>query len=421
MKRWRSRSSFQRVDDSAAHEPEIAGIARHRQVAHLFHHAIERRRREFLDRRLAGTIRTRAVDHVEAFAPARDEFGYQFGLVLQVRIDDNDGIGIDMIDARRQRELLAEIAAQLQRRDARIGQAQRLHDVPGIVAASVVDVENAAIKIERIENEPETALEFAQAIAFVVGGDDDGERLHGRGLARKQTRGCYWRTVTVARKEWRGVRKESVVPALLFSLLATRFSSFPAQIRRSAELLRLSLDPGDTTLHIGTRLVDAKTPRVRQYGGQTRGLVRGQRAGRLAEIHLARGRRAVDAVAELGHVQIDLENALLRPAQFDQHGEVRLEPFAHEAAPVPEKQIFRGLLADRTRTTQTLAVFGVLDRIADRFDVETVVVRKFLVFRGHQRDRQRRRPAASAPSWRSWKSRSPAIQADACRCSMKPE
>jgi hypothetical protein len=48
------------------------------------------------------------------------------------------------------------------------------------------------------------------------------------------------------------------------------------------------------------------------------------------------------------------------------------------------------LLADRAGAT-TAAALAFIQRVADRFHVKSVVPRKFLVFRRHQRDRQLRR------------------------------
>src|SRR6478735_7458902 len=82
-----------------------------------------------------------------------------------------------------------------------------------------------------------------------------------------------------------------------------------SQIGRPAELARLPFYPGGTALHVGAGPVDAQAPRIRQHRREQGRLARGQRAGGLAEIRVARRCGAVDAVAEFGHVQIDLEDA----------------------------------------------------------------------------------------------------------------
>jgi hypothetical protein len=113
-----------------------------------------------------------------------------------------------------------------------------------------------------------------------------------------------------------------------------------------------------------------------------------QARGRHAEEVLARGSGSVDAVTELGDVAIHLEDAPLRPQEFDERGEVRFEALAHEAAPAPQEQVLRGLLADRARAAQALAVVGVGQCVLDRGDIEAVMGRKLLVLRRDQRDRQ---------------------------------
>jgi hypothetical protein len=104
----------------------------------------------------------------------------EFGRVLQVGVDDDRGAAGDVVEARGQREFLAEVARQPQRRHARIARAQLAHDRVGVVAAAVVDVEHGAVQIgHAVEHGADALVEFTQALALVVGGDDDGQVRHG--------------------------------------------------------------------------------------------------------------------------------------------------------------------------------------------------------------------------------------------------
>ena len=107
-----------------------------------------------------------------------------------------------------------------------------------------------------------------------------------------------------------------------------------------------------------------------------------------AEECLRCGLHAVDAVAELGDIRIDLDDARFGPGQFQQYGEIRLQSFAHETSPVPEKQVLGGLLRDRAGAAQTCAVVGIVHGVADRLEIEAMVSRKFLVFGSDERNRQ---------------------------------
>ena len=177
---------LERIERAARDQAEIAGVARDRRLREPAHHAIERRRGRLLEARLAGARSARAVDDVVTFAPVPHEGRNQLGRILQVGIDDDDRIGVGMVEAGGERELLAEIARQLQRRHARIGLAQRAHDRVGIVAAAVVDVEHFAVEIEPVEHGGKTRVEIAQALALVVRGHDDGELGHGRLCMRER-------------------------------------------------------------------------------------------------------------------------------------------------------------------------------------------------------------------------------------------
>ena len=54
----------------------------------------------------------------------------------------------------------------------------------------------------------------------------------------------------------------------------------------------------------------------------------------------------VDAIPHLNGVEVDLHDALLRPQQFDEHGEVSLKTFPHPRATRPQEHILRRLLRD---------------------------------------------------------------------------
>src|SRR3546814_1171920 len=73
---------------------------------------------------------------------------------------------------------------------------------------------------------------------------------------------------------------------------------------------------------------DAPGPRARQYRCQMRGFGRRQLCRRMMEVGLRRRLDTVDAGTEFGDVEIDLENALLRPQCFDQDRVAGFDAFA---------------------------------------------------------------------------------------------
>jgi hypothetical protein len=114
---------------------------------------------------------------------------------------------------------------------------------------------------------------------------------------------------------------------------------------------------------------------------------------------LGGGLGTVDAGAELGDIEIHLEDALLAPQRLDQDGERGLDALAEVTTARPQEQILGDLLRDG-RSAATLArlpVAGV--GLLDRFQIKTMVIPELLVLGGdrglaqHARDFLRRHPA----------------------------
>jgi hypothetical protein len=104
------------------------------------------------------------------------------------------------------------------------------------------------------------------------------------------------------------------------------------------------------------------------------------------KVPAAGGLDAEHAVAQLGDVQVRLEDAPLGPGQLDEHREVRLETLAHEAAAGPQEEVLRHLLGDRARPAQPAVVLVRVDGLLDRLHVEAVMVGKSLILGGDDRD-----------------------------------
>src|ERR1700683_1283063 len=119
--------------------------------------------------------------------------------------------------------------------------------------------------------------------------------------------------------------------------------------------------------------IRVKQVRVRQHGREQRRLRGAQVQRRGVPEALCRRLHPVDAVAELGDVQVDLQDALLGPQGLDEYGEVRLEPLADEAWPGPQKQVLRHLLRDGARAAQPFAMLAGAYRLADRVEIEAGV------------------------------------------------
>jgi hypothetical protein len=103
---------------------------------------------------------------------------------MRVGVEDQRCAGIDPVQARGQRRLLAEIARQPQQRHPWIGGGDPLQCRPGTVAAAVVDVEHAAIDTiatQPIQHRGQPRMQHGQGLGLVEGGNDDGEQVCGHG------------------------------------------------------------------------------------------------------------------------------------------------------------------------------------------------------------------------------------------------
>src|SRR5262245_53083755 len=74
--------------------------------------------------------------------------------------------------------------------------------------------------------------------------------------------------------------------------------------------------------HVRARRLHLEAVRIREDRGEKRGLVRRQSSGGLAEVLLRGGLHTEDPVAELGNVQVRLEDAALGPAGFHEQREI---------------------------------------------------------------------------------------------------
>ena len=143
--------------------------------------------------------------------------------------------------------------------------------------------------------------------------------------------------------------------------------SFSTTLRRCGGALEIRRGIG-----CGRRSDDAR---------QHRGFGHGEIGRRLAEV-AARGRfRAVEAIAEIHLVQIDLENLVLAVELLDPLRENRFAQFAAKRLVAREKADARELLRDRARAFGRAALADVGEHGADDADaVDAVVVVETRVF-----------------------------------------
>src|SRR5579871_4446886 len=99
------------------------------------------------------------------------------------------------------------------------------------------------------------------------------------------------------------------------------------------------------------------------------------------------------AMSPIDHVQIDGEDAPLRPERLRQYRDPGFQALADEAADRKQEQAARRLLADGAGAAQPPAPLIGLHRAVYRAPVETVMGTEFLIFRSDHGAPERRRNA----------------------------
>ena len=166
----------QQVEHAAGHEAEIAGVGRNVDVGHPADQAVEGRGGGALEQALAVALAALAVDHVGALVEQRHHVGQQFGRILQVGVDDQDALAAAYREAGRERQLVAVVAHQLHRNDARVPGGRLGHDIPGAVARAVVDQHDLAGAADAVQHGADTAHELGQDFLLVVARGHHGQR-----------------------------------------------------------------------------------------------------------------------------------------------------------------------------------------------------------------------------------------------------
>ncbi len=129
---------LQGVDDLAVHQAEVAAVQRDVQVADRVHDPVEGEVAQSLRRALLALLAD-GVDDIEPFLPAPDELQQHFRGILEVPVHHDDRPALRVIEAGRNRRLVAEVAAQVDHDHAGVLLLHLVEQPGGRVAAAVVD------------------------------------------------------------------------------------------------------------------------------------------------------------------------------------------------------------------------------------------------------------------------------------------
>ena len=134
-------------------------------------------------------------------------------VILQVRVDGDDDLARSLFEAGAECGRLAMVAAKSQNRPARVA---LMHDAQGFeaaVAAAIIDHDDFAVTVQRIEHVPQLPVQRGDGLCFVVQRNDDGERRSGqdttstRGIRRSHNQPT--RPQSAAASNLAGVQKKA--------------------------------------------------------------------------------------------------------------------------------------------------------------------------------------------------------------------
>ncbi len=152
-----------RIERAAAHQPEVAGVDRNVDLGRARQQPVEAMRCRPLERRLARAARADAVDDVRAFVSHHfHHLGQKLRRVLEVGVDDQDRIAAAEVETRRERELMAMIARQVDRDDVDVLRRHLAHHRPAIVARAVIDEHDLIILAHCRDAQPRSAAREAR-------------------------------------------------------------------------------------------------------------------------------------------------------------------------------------------------------------------------------------------------------------------
>ena len=105
--------------------------------------------------------------------------GQQLGVLLQVRIDQEDELAASMTEPRHHRPVMAEVPGEIDHSDARVAFDQFQRDAQRAVRRAVVDEDNLEVSGDRLRRGARATVELLEVRRRIVERGDDGE---GHGL-----------------------------------------------------------------------------------------------------------------------------------------------------------------------------------------------------------------------------------------------
>src|SRR5664280_1726648 len=156
-----------------AHEAEVADVHRDFHVRPALEESVENVRRPELERALAFSLRPLRVDDLVPFVDLLQHLGEELGRVLQIRVHHGHDPAACGVDARGERHLVAEVAREPERPQARVLAGEGRHLLEGRVRAAVVHVHDLPCAARGGEDAREALVQLVEVVGLVENGQRD--------------------------------------------------------------------------------------------------------------------------------------------------------------------------------------------------------------------------------------------------------
>jgi hypothetical protein len=159
----------QRVERAPVEQPEVAGVLGQLHVGDLGDQAVEHAGGAALEAGLALALGAHGIDHVGPGAPAVEHLEDDLGRVLEVGVHHHHGVARRVVEARRQRGLVAEVARELDDLHAVVAVGELAQDGRRGVRRAVVDHDELERQVAQRGAHPGSGASRAVASSSYIG------------------------------------------------------------------------------------------------------------------------------------------------------------------------------------------------------------------------------------------------------------
>ena len=160
------------VDGLAVEQAKVARSFRQHGAAQPPEGGVEEPREETVRQAVGVPVDAPAIDHVGALAPVPDEVGDQLGRMLEVGVHEHGGVAGRVGEPGCRRDLLAEVAAERDRLEARIASVERPQHRHRAVRGAVVDEDRLPLEAQAVEHRAQTLHQGRDRACLVEAGHD---------------------------------------------------------------------------------------------------------------------------------------------------------------------------------------------------------------------------------------------------------